>query len=438
MTENPAPYINSPDYLQTVVNHIEHPTLVIDQQYRVIMTNHKLLGIARKINTGRPSQYCYEITHNLSKPCSGKSNPCPLQKVLQTKLPVVMTHTHFDSLYNKMFIEITATPILDENGEVLHIIETFKNFTRQNKIETALRDSEVRYRSLFEQSGDAIFILKAEGPQTGKILSANQAACHMYGYTEDEFLRLSLTDLDTPEHAAKAPKRIKRILEGETLRLEITHKTKDGRVFPVEVSASRMQVDGRKFVLAIYRDISKRKEIEGDRDVLIRELQHLSQTDGLTGLFNRQHLDKRLTEEMDRARRYGTPLSLIIFDIDYFKQINDTYGHIIGDKILQTSASVIRETLRSTDIAGRFGGDEFVIILVQTDISIGVQVAERLRSRIGEELVPVRDNQTAGFSISLGICQFDNTFKRAEDFIARADAALYEAKRNRRNTVCKI
>ncbi len=438
MTDNPAPYINSPDYLQTVVNHIEHPTLVIDPQYRVIMTNLKLLGIARKINAGRPFLYCYEITHNLSKPCSGKSNPCPLQKVLQTKLPVVMTHTHFDSLYNKMFVEITATPILDENGEVLHIIETFKNFTRQNKIEAALRESEVRYRSLFEQSGDAIFILKAEGPQTGKILSANKAACHMYGYTEEEFLRLSITDLDTPEHAAKAPKRIRRILEGETLRLEIMHIGKAGSVFPVEVSASRMQVDGRKFVLAIYRDISKRKEIEGDRDVLIRELQHLSQTDGLTGLFNRQHLDMRLTEEMERARRYGTPLSLIIFDIDHFKQINDTYGHIAGDKILQTAASVIRETLRNTDIAGRFGGDEFVIILVQTDISIGIQVAERLRSRIGQEVVPVSEGQTAGFSISLGICQLDITFKRAEDFIARADAALYEAKRNRRNMVCKI
>jgi len=95
-----------------------------------------------------------------------------------------------------------------------------------------------------------------------------------------------------------------------------------------------MQVDGRKFVLAIYRDISKRREIEEDRDVLIRELQHLSQTDGLTGLFNRQHLDMRLTDEMERQGGTEPPFS-IIFDIDHFKQINDTYGHITGDKILQ-------------------------------------------------------------------------------------------------------
>ncbi|MEW6599767.1 MAG: GGDEF domain-containing protein, partial [Nitrospirota bacterium] len=167
------------------------------------------------------------------------------------------------------------------------------------------------------------------------------------------------------------------------------------------------------------------------------ELQHLSQTDGLTGLFNRQHLDKRLAEEMDRARRYGTPLSLIIFDIDYFKKINDSFGHITGDKILQTTASVIRETLRNTDIAGRFGGDEFVTILVQTDLHVGMQVAERLRLRIEQQRVKVDKDRDAGFSISLGICQFDSTIARAEDFIARADEALYKAKRDRRNKVCK-
>jgi diguanylate cyclase (GGDEF)-like protein/PAS domain S-box-containing protein len=435
--DSPLPYATS-DYLQTVINHIEDPTIIVDREYRLILTNQKMNAIAGKINPDKPFPYCYEVIHNRNKPCSGKSTPCPLKKVFITKLPVIIKHTHLDSLYNKMIVEITATPILDSKGEVLHIIETYRNVTRQNKIEIALRESEVRYRSLFEQSGDAIFILKAEGPHTGKILSANRAACHMYGYTENEFLSLSITDLDTPEHAAKAPKRIKRILEGEILRLEITHKNKEGKVFPVEVSASSMQIDGRTFILAMYRNISKRKEVEKDRDILIRDLQHLSQTDGLTGLFNRQHLDKRLSEEMERAKRYGTPLSLIIFDIDHFKKINDSYGHITGDKILQTTASLIRETLRVTDIAGRFGGDEFVIILVQTDINVGVQVAERLRSRIELEQVPVNENHVAEFSISLGICQFTDTLSRAEDFIAKADMALYAAKKNRRNAVCKI
>jgi diguanylate cyclase (GGDEF)-like protein/PAS domain S-box-containing protein len=305
-------------------------------------------------------------------------------------------------------------------------------------MESALRQSETRYRSLFEQSGDSIFILKAEGPQVGKILSANNAACRMYGYTEDEFLRLSISDLVSPEYATKVPKRIKQVLEGETLRFEVNHRKKNGEEFPVEVTASRMQIDGRKFVMVMYRDISIRREAEEDRAIFIRELQHLSQTDGLTGLFNRQHLDKRILEEMERAKRYGNPLSLIIFDIDFFKKINDSYGHIIGDKMLQSAASQIRETFRTTDIAARFGGDEFVIVMVQTDLNESVQVAERLRASIEQEKIPINEEQSAGFSISLGVCQFDESLKRAEDFIARADTALYEAKRNRRNAVYKV
>jgi diguanylate cyclase (GGDEF)-like protein/PAS domain S-box-containing protein len=436
-TDNPLPYSDLPDYIQTVVNHIEDPTIVIDTNYHVIFTNQN--HVARNFNNAsdKAFHFCHEIIHNRSKPCSGKSRPCPLNEVIKTKQPVMVTHTHFDSLFNKMFVEITATPILNREGDVIHIIETYKNVTRENKIKTALHESEMRYRSLFEQSGDAIFVLNAEGPQIGKILSANKAACHMYGYTEGELLRLSMTDLDTPEHAAKAPKRIKEILEGETLRLEIAHRRKDGSIFPVEVSASRMQIEGKKFVMAAYHDISKRKEAEEDRDILMRELQHISQTDGLTDLFNRQHLDKRLAEEMDRARRYDSPLSLIIFDIDYFKKINDTYGHITGDKILQRTASIIRETLRSTDIAGRFGGDEFVLVLVQTDIRVGMQVAERLRTRIEQEQISVNEHQSTGFSVSLGISQFNDTLTKTEEFIAKADTALYEAKRSSRNVVCR-
>ncbi len=427
----------SRNLLQTIVNHIEHPTIILDPEYRVILTNEKLLHMSLKAASGQTSGPCYELTHDRDKPCSGKTTRCPLKKVLTTKAPVTLKHTHYDSLYNKIFIEITATPILDENGEVVYVIETYKNITTQNNFESALQRSEMRYRSLFEQSGDAIFILQAEGSKTGRILSANKAATQMHGYTHAEFLRLSIADLDTPEHAARALKRIERMLEGEIFRAEITHRKKDGSIFPVEVSASVIQYSEIKYILAVYRDISKRIEIESERDLLIQKLRHISQTDGLTGLLNRQHLDKRINEEMERARRYGNPLSLIMFDIDKFKPINDTYGHIAGDIILQRTSDIINDTLRNTDIAGRFGGDEFIIILVHTDINVGMQVAERLRSKIAEERVQVDGERTASYSISAGICEFNSSFSKAEDFIAGADAALYEAKRTKRNTVVK-
>ena len=193
-----------------------------------------------------------------------------------------------------------------------------------------------------------------------------------------------------------------------------------------------MNNGNKKLVLATYRNIAKRKQAEEERDRLITELKLISRTDGLTGLLNRQYLDKRLGEEMLRAKRYGNPLTLIMFDIDYFKLINDTFGHITGDKILQKTSSIMKEELRNTDVAGRFGGDEFMIILVQTDITVGMQVAGRLTARIRQNRVKVNEYDTTSYSISTGICEYDDSMHSVEAFINRADMALYDAKRSRK------
>jgi diguanylate cyclase (GGDEF)-like protein/PAS domain S-box-containing protein len=418
-------------YIQTIIDCLDDPTVIIDRDYRVLFVNRKMKDAAKFINFDKPVLHCYEVLRESSRPCCGKTKPCPMSNVLITKSPVVTRHSYHESLYDKKLIDIIATPVLDSAGEVLHIVETYKDVSDYSELETSLRETEMIYRSLFDQSGDAILILQGEGPQTGKILSANNAACSMLGYSKDELLRMFITDLDTPEHAAKAPKRIKSILEGEALRLDISHRKKDGTVLPVEVSASSMTIGNKNFVLATYRNITERKQAEEERNMLIRELKHISRTDGLTGLLNRQHLDKRLEEEMQRAIRYSNPLTLIMFDIDYFKIINDTFGHITGDKILQKTSSIIREELRTTDIAGRFGGDEFVIILVQTDIKVGLQVAERLRARIRQERIRVNEYDTTSYSISTGVFQYDASMKSVEEFITKADMALYDAKKSR-------
>jgi diguanylate cyclase (GGDEF)-like protein len=206
------------------------------------------------------------------------------------------------------------------------------------------------------------------------------------------------------------------------------HKRKDGTVFPIEASVALMKTGGKKLILSIFRNISKRRQGEKERERLIKKLKHISQTDGLTGLSNRQHLNRRLAEEIHRAKRYGNSLSLIMFDIDNFKKINDTYGHITGDKILQKTAIIIKKTLRDTDIAGRFGGDEFALILVQTDIDVGTQVAERIRAKIEQAQVPFKEERPISFTISLGICQYNDKLKSVQEFIAKTDRALYMAK----------
>lgn len=426
------PDILAGPYIQSVLDSMHDPAVIIDREHRVLFFNKKMKDMAERPGPGASSRFCYEFYQHSAKPCCGKDRPCPLRKVLKTGAPVSVRHTYYEGLYRKKFVDVIAAPVLDESGEVRHIVETYREVSDRSSSEQALRESEMLYRSLFNHSGDAILVLRGEGPDVGKILSVNDAACSMLGYSEEELLRLYITDVDTPEHAAKAPKRFKSILEGETLRIEITHRKKDGTFLPVEVSASRMNIGDKKLVLATYRNISKRKQAEAERDRLIAELKHISRTDGLTGLLNRQYLDKRLAEEMQRAHRYGNPLSLIMFDIDYFKIINDTFGHVTGDKILQKTASIMKEEIRSTDFAGRFGGDEFMIILVQTDITVGMQVAGRLAEKIRQNRIRVNDYDTTSYAISTGVCEYNQSMRSVEEFINAADMALYEAKRKRK------
>lgn len=427
----------SRDYLQTVIDNIYDPTLVIDREYRIVFANKMVKEMAGGIDPVKAGLFCYKVSHHNDKPCIGRKDPCPLRKILKTRSPVTVTHTHYDSANNKILVEIVASPILDRTGEVAYMIESCRDISERMRMERELYESEMRYRSLFEQSSDAILMLEAEGPGAGNIMSANKAACKMHGYTEKEMLRLSLFDLATPEFAGKAAGSIRRLLAGGSLQMEVMHRKKDGTVFPVDVSSTLVKTGEKNMILVIDRDISERRRMEEERKMLIKELERISETDGLTGLLNRQRLDKRLNEEINRANRYREPLSLIMFDIDNFKKINDTFGHVVGDKVLQESAVIVKETIRITDLAGRFGGDEFVLILVETKMDVGLQVAERLRAAIEQAKIPLKKNRTVGFTISAGICQYDRRMKSARDFISRADKALYEAKKTGHNRVCK-
>lgn len=166
----------------------------------------------------------------------------------------------------------------------------------------------------------------------------------------------------------------------------------------------------------------------------MKKLEMVSRVDGLTQLFNRSHWQSRLAEEFSRAGRYQNPMSLIMFDLDHFKSINDTHGHLGGDAVLVQVSGIIKDALRDSDIAGRYGGEEFGIILPNTNAAGAKVVAERLRSTIESTPVPFEKVQIP-VTASLGIAEFDPTVADDEALIANADAALYQAKESGRNRV---
>jgi diguanylate cyclase (GGDEF)-like protein len=163
-----------------------------------------------------------------------------------------------------------------------------------------------------------------------------------------------------------------------------------------------------------------------------RVLETLSITDSLTGLYNRNKLDAILADQLARFRRTQRPFALLMLDIDYFKTLNDTYGHITGDKILAKVAQILLQSIRSIDYAARYGGDEFIIILVETYIDQAVKTAERIRAHV-ENLTYDIGKSTISITVSIGAveCRPDDNTTTA--VFSRADNALYEAKRAGRN-----
>ena len=166
----------------------------------------------------------------------------------------------------------------------------------------------------------------------------------------------------------------------------------------------------------------------------VKTLAEASSRDGLTNLHNRRYLVQNFEKEFQRARRYGNSLSFLLLDLDHFKAVNDNYGHLMGDEVLRQTACLINESLRATDTAGRYGGEEFAIILPETGLNGAMVLAERLRVKIAS--TPVTFNsQKIRVTTSIGVAQLDDQMDVISDFIHAADTALYYSKENRRNQV---
>jgi diguanylate cyclase (GGDEF)-like protein len=170
-------------------------------------------------------------------------------------------------------------------------------------------------------------------------------------------------------------------------------------------------------------------------------LKHIGLTDALTGVHNRRYFDQRLREEVDRALRKGHPLSCMLVDVDHFKLVNDTHGHLIGDVVLREVAEQVKDQLRLSDAMARYGGEEFAVLLVQTDEVISRTIAERIREAIATTPIRLPDNGSLTVTLSIGVSTLTEELRgadidaKARDLVDRADHALYAAKRGGRNRV---
>ncbi len=207
----------------------------------------------------------------------------------------------------------------------------------------------------------------------------------------------------------------------------------DGKGFDEELIAPAMFFMGAAFVALVARTM-----LRTTRDLLrVSSLEVESVTDALTGMHNRRAFDRSWTVELARAKRFGIPLTLMVIDIDHFKSVNDTCGHAAGDRVLIRVGQLIGGCLRVSDVAARFGGEEFAVIAPHTAPKMAALVAERIRAAVERDAAQALGAQEPGRSItvSVGVAGSDDLALRSEGLFERADAALYEAKRAGRNRV---
>ncbi|HEY7724337.1 MAG TPA: diguanylate cyclase [Anaeromyxobacteraceae bacterium] len=186
------------------------------------------------------------------------------------------------------------------------------------------------------------------------------------------------------------------------------------------------------------------KSLQDDLRAAQRELERLSITDGLTGINNHRHFQARLREEVSRAQRYGSPLSLVMLDLDHFKEVNDRWGHPFGDQVLRGTAELIRQALRDVDLCARYGGEEFAVLLPETPPQGAVLVARRIRRQVSERVYALDGARGSGggspkelqVTCSAGVASYPSPGATTpETLVRRADEALYQAKESGRNAV---
>jgi len=301
--------------------------------------------------------------------------------------------------------------------------------TRRDMIQAELAESAEQFRAMSEATQDALVMTD----DAGLVVFLNDAAERMFALSRHEIVGRMLHEFVTrPGELGKAREGLPGFAKtGQGAVINALHEYEacrgDGTVFPVELSVAAFRRAGRWWAVGTARDISERKRAE-------EALRQLAATDGLTGLFNRRRFLEMGTAELERARRFGHPVSLIMFDVDHFKKVNDTRGHDAGDAVLVALARTARDALRGVDILGRLGGEEFAVVLPETGIDAAVEVAGRLRLAVAGMDV-VLGGAPLPVTISLGVVQGRAPGENLDEFLKRADEAMYRAKTSGRNRV---
>ena len=321
-------------------------------------------------------------------------------------------------------------PIKNKEGIIFATGLIATDITERYRLENELQESEIRFRTLFNSSPDPAWII-----DNYKFLQCNKAAVDTLGYPDKATLINTHPSALSPEFQpdgepsiSKAERMVKIALEKGINRFEWVHTKFDKTVFWAEVTLSPFTQHNKLLIYCVWRDIT-------DKKLTDEKLQFQATHDPLTGLYNRNAFEQRLNEDILRATRYHHDLSIFMIDIDHFKVVNDDHGHRAGDDVLQNFAKLLDSSIRITDYSGRYGGEEFVIVLPETAVEEAKELAEKLRIKIEKHVIAINRHTDINITASIGVSNYPTHCSSAEEMLKLADSALYSAKHAGRNRV---
>ncbi|WP_166241799.1 sensor domain-containing diguanylate cyclase [Paenibacillus turpanensis] len=415
--------------LESVVEHLPAAVLIEDENRTIVFVNDQFLQLfrltlPRESLIGLPIDEVQQLSEQ-DRPGTGGL----FKHLLKPNIPDELL------LKDGTILERICSPIASDELN-LGSMWQFRDVTEKRRALYALRESEERYRKLIELCPDPVFV-HCEGIV---VFANDKVKEYLRMEHAEELLGQNIYNLIHPDDHESSINLIKNAAQKnkplEPAEARIVRK--DGSLINMEFSLSPITYNGQEAFLGIGRDVTERKQQEQKLQEANEMLKRLSHMDGLTGIPNRRYFDETMYREWKRSARNSAPLSVIMLDIDYFKDYNDYYGHQGGDACLKLVAETLTNHLeRNTDFVSRFGGEEFVIILPDTPRSGAAFVAERLRKAVEDLAIPhVRSNVSGVVTISVGAAGVvPNSFSEPQELIAQADKALYQAKQNGRNQV---
>ena len=371
----------------------------------------------------------YDAWHNSVLPEDHPGAAAALQATIEQGVPYMPRFRIRRGDGALRYIQARARVYFDAAGKPVRLVGTNEDVTERQQRVDALRESEERFRSTFDAAAIGMALVSLEG----RFVQANNALCRIVGYPQAELQQKTFQDITHPDDLEADLAFAQELLAGtrDSYQMEKRYFHKDGHVIWVLLSGSAVRDSTGKalYFIAQIQDITERK-------VLLDKLELQAHQDYLTGLSNRRHFLEQGEVELARVQRYGNTLSLFMLDIDFFKSINDTHGHKAGDIVLQKLSHILRETLRTVDIVGRMGGEEFAVLLPGAGSREAVEVAERLREIIAGSDVILEAGLPLHFTVSIGVATLREKGTNLDILLNLADKALYQAKESGRNKVC--